>query len=86
MAVLAETAGRLEQAADLYAAAAQGWDAYGQVLEHALGLFGQARCMARLGRPSAGAALEAASRRLTGLGARRFAAQAARLHAEVARS
>jgi class 3 adenylate cyclase/tetratricopeptide (TPR) repeat protein len=85
-AVLAETDGRLEQAADLYAAAAQGWDAYGQVLEHALGLFGQARCMARLGRPGASAALEAASRRLTGLGARRFAAQAARLHAEVARS
>jgi class 3 adenylate cyclase/tetratricopeptide (TPR) repeat protein len=81
-AVLAETTGEPERAAELYAAAAQGWETYGQVLEHALALLGQARCQARLGQTGAGAALEAAGRKLTGLGARRFAAQAARLRAE----
>jgi class 3 adenylate cyclase/tetratricopeptide (TPR) repeat protein len=75
-AVLAETAGELEQAADRYASAAEGWERYGQVLEHALARFGQARCLLRLRHPEASSALRAAKGLLAGLGARPFASQA----------
>ena len=57
-ATLAEAAGHHEDAADLYAEAAAGWDAFGFVLERALALAGEARCLAAVGRAS-----EAADRR-----------------------
>jgi class 3 adenylate cyclase/tetratricopeptide (TPR) repeat protein len=78
-AVLAETAGELDQAADLYASAAEGWEAYGHVLEHALARFGRARCLVRLAHPEATSAMRTANRLLTGLGARLFASQAGAL-------
>jgi tetratricopeptide (TPR) repeat protein len=50
-AVLAETAGRMEEAAARYAEAAAGWLPYGFPLERGRALLGQARCLARLERP-----------------------------------
>ena len=75
-AVLAEAAGDPEAAAALYAAAAAGWHAYRQVLEHALALLGQGRCLAAMGRPDAADVLRVAHRRLKDLGARPSAAEA----------
>ncbi|MGH2995087.1 MAG: ATP-binding protein [Gaiellaceae bacterium] len=49
-AVLAEAGGEVEQAAGLYAEAAERWAEYGHVLEHGLALLGAGRCHARLGR------------------------------------
>ena len=78
-AVLAEATGEVEPAASLYAEAVEGWQAYGQVFEHALALLGRGRCLARLGRPGAAATLRAAHDRLSGLGARPFSAEASTL-------
>jgi class 3 adenylate cyclase/tetratricopeptide (TPR) repeat protein len=78
-AVLAEAAGELEAAAAGYAEAADGWGGYPQVLEHALALLGQGRCLARMGRPDAAPVLRVAHRRLETLGARPSAAEAATL-------
>jgi class 3 adenylate cyclase/tetratricopeptide (TPR) repeat protein len=75
-AVLAEATSDPEQAATRYAEAADGWKAYGHVLEHALALLGQGRCLARLGDPGAAPALRAAADLLTALGARPSAAEA----------
>ena len=50
-AALAEAQGRLGQAAALYAEAADGWDAYGHVLEHGQALLGLGRCRLALGEP-----------------------------------
>jgi class 3 adenylate cyclase/tetratricopeptide (TPR) repeat protein len=78
-AVLAESTGDPSAAATLYAAAAQGWSAYGQVLEHALALLGQGRCLATLADPGAAGLLQAAHRQLKTLGARPSAAEASAL-------
>jgi class 3 adenylate cyclase/tetratricopeptide (TPR) repeat protein len=78
-AVLAEVGGELEQAAALFAEAAEGWDAYGQVLERALALLGQGRCLTGLGQPDAAPVLRAAHQRLSALGARPSVAEAAAL-------
>jgi tetratricopeptide (TPR) repeat protein len=78
-AVLAESTGDPSAAAGLYAEAAEGWHAYGQVLEHALALLGQGRCLAALGHPDAADLLQAAHQRLKDLGARSSAAEASTL-------
>jgi class 3 adenylate cyclase/tetratricopeptide (TPR) repeat protein len=78
-AVLAEATGDPARAADLYAEAAEGWEAYGQVLEQAMALLGRGRCLARLGRDEAAAILRDAQERLSGLGARLFAGEVATL-------
>jgi hypothetical protein len=75
-AVLTEATGEPEPAAAQYAEAAAGWSAYGQVLEHALALLGQGRCLTRLGRPDAEPVLRVAHHHLTTLGARPPAAEA----------
>ena len=75
-AVLAESTGDLEHAATLYTEVAAGWSDYGQVLEHALALLGQGRCLAQLGRSDARPVLRVAHQRLVSLGARPTAAEA----------
>jgi class 3 adenylate cyclase/tetratricopeptide (TPR) repeat protein len=82
-AVLAESTGDPGTAAALHAQAADGWRAYGQVLEHALALLGQGRCLAALDRPDAADLLQAAHRHLKDLGARPPAAEARTLLARV---
>jgi class 3 adenylate cyclase/tetratricopeptide (TPR) repeat protein len=80
MAVLAETAGDLEEAAVLYAEAAAGWSAYGHVLEHGLALLGGGRCLLRLGRAAEAASnLQAADDIFSGLRARPQADEASSL-------
>jgi class 3 adenylate cyclase/tetratricopeptide (TPR) repeat protein len=78
-AVLAEAAGDPEHAATLYAEAAGGWTSYHHVLEHALTLLGQGRCLAQLGRPDAEQVLRVAHQHLKTLGARPTAAEARKL-------
>jgi class 3 adenylate cyclase/tetratricopeptide (TPR) repeat protein len=78
-AVLTEATGELESAAGLYAEAATGWSTYPNVLEHALALLAQGRCLAQLGRPDAGRVLRVAEERLRDLGARPSAAEARKL-------
>ena len=78
-AVLAESTGDPSAAATLYAEAAEGWSAYGQVLEHALTLLVQGRCLATLADPDAADLLQAAHRQLKALGARPSAAEAGAL-------
>jgi tetratricopeptide (TPR) repeat protein len=78
-AVLAEATGEPEPAAAHYAEAAAGWSAYGQVLEHALALLGQGRCLAQLGHPDATPVLRVAHHHLESLGARPPAAEASAL-------
>jgi len=75
-AVLAETAGHAEQAAGLFAEAADGWLAYGQLLEHGLALLGAGRCRGRLGHPDSRSALRDAHALFTRLGAHPLAAEA----------
>src|SRR3712207_7284167 len=45
--------GNPDPAATLYNEAADGWSAYHHVLEHALALLGQGRCLTQLGHPDA---------------------------------
>jgi class 3 adenylate cyclase/tetratricopeptide (TPR) repeat protein len=78
-AVLAEATGDPEHAATLYAEAAAGWATYHHVLEHALTLLGQGRCLAQLGRPDAEQVLRVAHQHLKTLGARPTAAEASKL-------
>ena len=78
-AVLTEATGEPEPAAAGYAEAAAGWSAYGQVLEHALALLGQGRCLVQLGRRDAEPVLRVAHQHLTTLGARPPAAEASAL-------
>jgi tetratricopeptide (TPR) repeat protein len=78
-AALAEAIGDLEAAAPLYAQAAEGWSGYPQVLEHALALLGQGRCLTRMGRPEGEHMLRVAHQHLKSLGARPSAAEAAAL-------
>jgi class 3 adenylate cyclase/tetratricopeptide (TPR) repeat protein len=78
-AILAESTGDPETAAARYAEAAKGWSEYTQVLEHALALLGQGRCLTRMGHPDANRVLRVASTHLTTLGARPTAAEATAL-------
>src|ERR671913_2148137 len=78
-AVLAEATGDAEHAATLYAEAADGWTTYHHVLEHALTLLGQGRCLAQLGRPDAEQVLRVAHQHLKTLGARPTATEAKKL-------
>jgi tetratricopeptide (TPR) repeat protein len=78
-AVLAESAGEVDRAASLFAEAAEGWGSYRQVLEHALALLGQGRCLTAMGGSEGEAVLRVALERLSSLGARLTAAQARRL-------
>jgi class 3 adenylate cyclase/tetratricopeptide (TPR) repeat protein len=78
-AVVAESAGELERAAALFGEAADGWGRYRQVLEHALALLGQGRCLTGMGGPKGEHVLRVAHDRLKALGARPSAAEAATL-------
>jgi tetratricopeptide (TPR) repeat protein len=49
-AALAEARGDLQAAADAYAEAADRWERFGVVPEHAFALLGQGRCLVGLGR------------------------------------
>jgi tetratricopeptide (TPR) repeat protein len=70
-AVIAEARGDLRRAADRYAAAANGWEAFGFVLERGQCLLGRGRSLLRLGqRKEARAALRAAREVLEPLGPR----------------
>ena len=58
-AILAESRGDLQAAADAYADAADRWGRFGVIPEQALAHLGQGRCLVGLGRPTeAGAVLE----------------------------
>ncbi len=59
-AQLAEQAGKLGEAAALYAEAAERWREFGDVPETAYALLGQGRCLAALGNPDAEAPLREA--------------------------
>ena len=48
-AAIAETQGRIDEAASLYGLVAEGWDAYGSGSEAAFALLGRARCFEALG-------------------------------------
>jgi class 3 adenylate cyclase/tetratricopeptide (TPR) repeat protein len=70
-AILSEAEGQVEQAAQGYAKAADGWSDYGFVLERALALLGLGRCLVALGREgNAANALRLAREVFAGLGAR----------------
>ena len=47
---MAESRGDLEVAADAYAEAAERWERFGVVTEHAFAFLGQGRCLIRLAR------------------------------------
>ncbi len=69
-ATLAEAQGRLEEAVDLYADAAERWAEYGFVLERGQALLGASRCLLALGRrDEAGATLAHSRVVFQGLGA-----------------
>jgi hypothetical protein len=70
-AVIAECRGELDSAARLYRGAAVSWGEFGFVLEEALALLGEGRCLSRLAHPTeAGERLAEASVLLERLGAR----------------
>ncbi len=84
-AVLAEGAGELDQALQLYEDAVQRWTEFGSVLEQAQTLLGQGRCLAALGRPEdAVLALEEAKAIFARLRAAPLEAEVNRLLAEAA--
>jgi class 3 adenylate cyclase/tetratricopeptide (TPR) repeat protein len=67
---LTEAEGGLEQALELYAAAAERWAEFGHVVEQGQALLGAARCLLSLGRPTEAAAkLREAREVFGGLGA-----------------
>ena len=78
-AVLAETEGDAGGAAGLFAEAAGGWLAYGQLLEHGRALLGAGRCRTHFGDPAGRPALHDAHALFTRLGAHPLAAEAAAL-------
>jgi len=75
-AALTEAAGAHEQAAALYAEAAERWRRFGAVPELGHALLGQGRCLLALNRPSAEAVLREARQTFAGLGARPLVATA----------
>jgi tetratricopeptide (TPR) repeat protein len=78
-AVLAETEGDAGRAAGLFAEAAGGWLAYGQLLEWGRALLGAGRCRTHLGDPAGRPALHDAHAVFIRLGAHPLAAEAAAL-------
>lgn len=70
-ATLAEAGGELEQAASLYAEAAERWQAFGNVPERGHALLGRSRCLLALGRaPDAASPLRQAQEIFAGLRAK----------------
>jgi hypothetical protein len=67
-AQLAEAAGDLPAAAELYKEAAERWRAFGNVPERAYALLGQGRCLAALGKPGAEEPLRKAKELFTSMG------------------
>ena len=67
-AQLAEAAGDLLEAVDLFAEAADGWQAFGNVPEQAYARLGQGRCLLALGAPGAEEPLRQARELFTSLG------------------
>jgi hypothetical protein len=67
-AVLAEAAGDAAEAATLYAEAAERWEEFGNVREHAYALLGQGRCLATLGKPAAEPPLKGARQLFASMG------------------
>jgi len=74
-ALLAEARGELDEAAALYAEAAERWQRLGVVPEHAQALLGEGRCLLALGRSEAATRLESARELLRALGARPLIAE-----------
>jgi len=75
-ALLAEAGGELEQAASLYAQAAEQWQHLGVLPELAQALLGEGRCLLALGSSDAATRLESAHELLRALGARPLNAEA----------
>jgi class 3 adenylate cyclase/tetratricopeptide (TPR) repeat protein len=67
-ATLAEHDGRLAEAAAGYAEAAEGWQSFGNLPEHALALLGRGRTLTAMGHPDAPAARHEARAALDALG------------------
>jgi tetratricopeptide (TPR) repeat protein len=78
-AVLAEARGEFSDAATRYAEAADGWDAYGHVLEHGQALLGLGRCRLTLGETGAEQSLAEARRLFARLQATPLLAETDRL-------
>jgi DNA-binding SARP family transcriptional activator len=74
---LAEAAGELEEAAALFAEAAIGWHAWGNVPERAYALLGQGRCLSALGKPQAEQPLREARELFASMGYRTALAETA---------
>jgi predicted ATPase/class 3 adenylate cyclase len=69
-ALVAENAGRIEEAEELFRDAADRWQGFGNVFEEANAVLGQARCLLSLGRPDESTSAAAEARRIfSGLGA-----------------
>jgi tetratricopeptide (TPR) repeat protein len=81
-AILAEVYGDLQEAAGLFAEAAQRWDEYGFVLERGQALLGLGRCRLALGAADATGPLADAREVFARLGARPLAAAAEQLLAQ----
>lgn len=78
-AVLAEARGEHNDAATRYAKAADGWEAYGHVLEHGQALLGLGRCRLSLGEPDTEQTLAGARRLFARLRAAPLLAETDRL-------
>ena len=84
-ALLAESAGELERAAEEFADAAARWHDFGVPYEEAQALLGQGRCLVALGRaPEAAAPLAAAREIFARLGAKPALAETDELMRQVA--
>jgi class 3 adenylate cyclase/tetratricopeptide (TPR) repeat protein len=76
-ALLAEAAGKTDEAVELFRAAVRGWRDYGSVVEKAHALLGAGRCLIALGKPGEAAAdITAARGIVSGLGATRLTQEA----------
>ena len=83
-AALAEAAGRLEEAAALYADAAERWAEFGTVPEQAYALLGHGRCLLALVRDGAGEPLRRARELFASMGYEPALAETERLLRETA--
>jgi hypothetical protein len=73
------------QAAAIYADAAERWEAFTNVLEHAYALLGQGRCLAHVGDAAADRPLREARHLFEGMGARPRVSDCDRLIAETSK-
>jgi hypothetical protein len=83
-AQLAEHAGDHADAAALYAEAAERWQQFGNIPEHAYALLGQGRCLLALGDPSAEQPLRQAAELFTSMGYKPVLAETEKLLARAA--